>query len=151
MCPNVPALSWYFVGAWGLQSELVCSSSDTHFSLSGGSRWKGQNCTVVKLQLWKPLYPGPVWTRLITLHLQETYSHFRHDKLRHTETQSLGAGELAQSVKCVLFKREFDLQSLCERLEIVAHACSVNAWEAEIGGLWASLQTAKHTWPGPGQ
>lgn len=65
------------------------------------------------------LHPGPVWTRLIV----------PHGKLRPTETQSPKFGEMAQSVKCLLFKPEpeFDLQNLCERLGTVAHACSVGA------------------------
>lgn len=53
------------------------------------------------------------------------HSHFRHDKLRCTGTQSLGAGEAARSAECLLFKH--DLQNLCERLATVAHTSSVSA------------------------
>ena len=55
------------------------------------------------------LHPGPVWTRLI----------IPHGKLRPKATQSPKFGEMAQSVKCLLFKPE--------HLNLISRTC-VKGW-----------------------
>jgi hypothetical protein len=75
----------------------------------------------------------------------DLYSHFIFGKLRHTETQSFGDGEVVQSAKCLLYKSE----KPC----LIPRSC-VNSWkwwhmpaglvfEMQIGESPASLQSAK--------